>query len=92
MDLDVLFCAKCQSALAPGSGNFWEVRIDAVADPWPPEFTEEDFASDVQSQWADTLEQLKDLSPREAMDQVHRHTIIHLCNRCFASWYEHPAG
>ena len=87
-----LICASCQATLLPGSGRFWEVRIQATADPWPPEFTEEDLESDARSGMAECVEQMADLSPREAMDQVHRHTAIHLCNACFEAWYDSPAG
>ena len=92
MNQDLLICARCQATLTPGSGRLWEVRIHAVADPWPPEFTEEDLQRDVQREWSEVIEQMRDLSPLEAMDQVHRHTIIHLCNRCFDKWYEDPTG
>lgn len=78
--------------LKPGSGNFWEVRIQAVADPWPPAFTEEDLQSDLRGEWTELVEQMQDLTPRQAMEQVHRYTVIHLCDRCFQAWYEAPVG
>jgi hypothetical protein len=87
-----LSCARCAARLSPGSGEFWEVRIDAVADPWPPEFTEEDLRRDVRQRWAETIQQLRELTPQEAMAQIHRQQTIHLCNRCFASWYREPAS
>ncbi|MFO7907266.1 MAG: hypothetical protein ACQESR_21370 [Planctomycetota bacterium] len=92
-DQERLICARCQAILTPGTGTLWEVRIDAVADPWPPNFTQEDLQSDrPQKEWRELVERMKDLSPREAMEQVQRQMVIHLCNRCFAQWYEHPAG
>lgn len=91
-DQDRLICARCQAILVPGTGALWEVRIDAVADPWPPDFTQEDLQSDrPQKEWRELVERMKELSPREAMEQVHRQTVIHLCNRCFDHWYENPA-
>jgi hypothetical protein len=92
MDMELLICARCQATLKPGSGEFWEVRIDAVLDPWPPEFTADDLRRDVRPAWAETLRQLDGLSPAEAMDQIHRHTILHLCQRCFLRWYEDPVA
>lgn len=92
-DQERLICARCQAILTPGAGTLWEIRIEAVADPWPPNFTEEDLQSDApQAEWQDLVDQMKHLSPREAMEQVQRRTVIHLCNRCFAQWYENPAG
>src|SRR5689334_881819 len=42
-----LACARCATPLRRGEGNFYVVRIVAVADPDPPVFTEEDLARDV---------------------------------------------
>jgi len=39
-DCDVLSCAKCGAELTPGKGDFYVVRIEAVADPSPPSFSE----------------------------------------------------
>ena len=36
-----LFCHRCGAVLRPGSGDFYVVKIEAVADPWPPEITRE---------------------------------------------------
>jgi len=92
MDDEPLFCARCRAALLPGSGDFWEVRIEAVADPFPPDFTQEDLQRDVRAEWQGIIRRLRELSPREAMEQVHRHTVLHLCQRCFERWYEDPAA
>ena len=91
MNQDMFNCARCQAALAPGSGKFWEICIQAAADPWPPEFTEEDLQRNVRRDWAELIEQMKDLSSHEAMEQVYRQQVIYLCNGCFAAWYENPA-
>jgi hypothetical protein len=89
---DPLFCAHCLASLTPGAGNFWVISIDAVADPTPPEFTEEDLRRDLRSEFAEVVRQMQDTSPLEAMDQVHRHMVIHLCNRCFETWMDNPAS
>jgi hypothetical protein len=39
-----LLCDRCGVELTPGKGDFYVVRIEAVADPTPPRFTEEDLA------------------------------------------------
>ena len=54
-----LKCARCDAVVTLGSGRFWEVRIDAVVDPWPPEFTDEDLQRDVRREWDEILEQMK---------------------------------
>ncbi len=86
-----LFCARCVKRLFAGQGDFFVVVIDAVADPTPPEFTEADLRRDARSEIARLLAQLEDYSEQELMDQVRRRTVIHLCNRCFATWIENPA-
>jgi len=87
-----LFCARCLQPLTAGRGEFYVVLIDAVADPTPPNFTQEDLRRDVRGEIARLLKEMENCSQRELMDQVLRRTIIHLCNRCFASWIEDPAG
>jgi hypothetical protein len=87
-----LFCARCLKPLTAGRGEFYVVLIDAVADPTPPSFTPEDLQRDVRGEIARLLKKLEDCSQRELMDQVLRRTTIHLCNQCFTSWIEDPAG
>jgi hypothetical protein len=41
-----LLCARCGAELAPGKGNYYVVRIEALADPTPPSFTDEDLQRD----------------------------------------------
>ena len=38
------------------------------------------------------IDQMRDMSEQELMDQVHRRLTIHLCGRCYAGWIEDPAG
>ena len=87
-----LFCARCLTPLIPGSGDFFVVCIEAVADPTPPTLTAEDLQHDARAEFARLVNELSDLSERELLDQVHRRTTIHLCNPCFRSWIENPAG
>ncbi len=87
-----LLCARCLAELTPGEGSFFVVTIEAVADPTPPVFSDEDLARDTAQELRDLVEQLADYSERELMDQVHRRMVLHLCNGCFRIWIEHPAG
>ena len=87
-----LFCARCLATLSPGQGDFFVVSIEAVADPTPPSFTEADMQRDVREEIRQLVRQSAAFSERELMDQVCRRTVIHLCQRCYASWIEDPAG
>ena len=92
--LTPLFCDRCLKQLIPGRGDFFEVRIEAVADPTPPDL-DEDLArtpQELHQQYQELLDQLRDVSPAEACDQVYRHVWITLCNPCFRAWIEDPAG
>ena len=87
-----LFCDRCSRQLLPGKGDFYVVRIEAVADPSPPVFDEEDLTRDPQQEIDRLIEQTKDLSPQELLDQVYRRVTIYLCLQCYSDWIERPAG
>ncbi|MHB0957424.1 MAG: hypothetical protein ACYC6N_32430 [Pirellulaceae bacterium] len=87
-----LFCARCLKPLVAGRGEFYVVLIEGVADPTPPHFSEEDLRRDTRQEIRRLVEALADCSERELLDQVFRRTVLHLCNRCFSSWIENPAG
>ena len=87
-----LFCSRCLAELRPGTGDFFEVSIQAVADPTPPVITAEDLQRDLRQEMRALVAQLEGMSEREALDQVARRVTIHLCNACFAQWIENPAG
>jgi hypothetical protein len=87
-----LFCARCAAELHPGSGDFYQVTIEAVADPTPPEFTTEDLAGDIRARIEELLARMKGLSEQEAMDQVYRRLVIYLCGPCYRKWIENPTG
>lgn len=91
-----LLCHRCGCDLTPGRGNFYVVRIEALADPTPPNFDEEELAQmtadDIDAEINALLEQMKDMTEREMMDQVHRRLTMHLCGRCYREWIENPAG
>jgi hypothetical protein len=78
--------------LHPGSGDFYRVTIEAVADPAPPNFSAEDLAGDVRRKIEELLARLEGVSQQEALDQVYRCLILHLCARCYREWIENPTG
>ena len=93
MEPIALFCARCSAELAPGSGGFYHVNIEAFADPAPPDSADENLEPDaIRRRLAQLYEQLEDTTAQEAMDQVYRHMTFHLCARCYRSWIENPAG
>lgn len=88
---DILFCARCSRELQPGAGDFFEIRISAVADPYPPVLEDCD-ANELRKQIEQTLAQLSGTSSREAVESVAVQRVFQLCNLCYAQWIENPAG
>ena len=84
-----LFCARCGAALTPGSGDFYLVRIEALADPSPPRFSE-DLQRDPRAEIERLIEQMRERSESELLDQVYRRLILHLCGPCYRHWIEDP--
>jgi hypothetical protein len=89
---DVFFCARCSSELQPGSGTFYRVAIEAIADPSGPSVDEEETAEELRGDIERLLKQLDELSEREALDQVYRRLTLHLCLACYRQWIEDPTG
>ena len=87
-----LFCHRCAAELEPGRGDFYVVRIEAVADPTAPPITKEDLERDIPSEIDRLVDAMKDLSDQEAMDQVYRKMTIFLCTTCYQQWIENPTG
>jgi hypothetical protein len=65
-----LFCDRCTKPLAPGRGDFYVVRIEAVADPSPPLITEEDLERDVSNEIEELIARMRLMTPQEANEQV----------------------
>ena len=86
----MLLCHRCGAELHPGRGDFYVVRIDAFADPTPPVLTEDDLNRDLRAEIEGLVESLEGLSEQEAVDQVHRRLILHLCVPCYRLWIEDP--
>lgn len=87
-----LFCDRCSTELVPGKGNFYVVKIEAVADPSPPVFDEEDLNKDPLQEIDSLIERAREMSQQELLDQVYRRVTIYLCLPCYTEWIEHPAG
>jgi hypothetical protein len=87
-----LFCDRCSAELIPGKGNFYVVKIEAMADPSPPIIDEEELSRDLRKDIQQLVEELSDLSQQELLDQVYRRVTIFLCLGCYARWIENPTG
>jgi hypothetical protein len=87
-----LFCARCTAELRPGTGNFYQVTIEAVADPTPPTIDAEDLGGDIRKRMETLIRQMEGMSAQEAMDQVYRRLTLYLCGRCYRQWIENPTG
>jgi len=87
-----LLCARCLVELRPGGGDFYRISIEAVADPTPPAGDEDMPAEELRERIEDLLNELEQVSEREAMDQVCRRLTLHLCGPCYRHWIEDPVG
>ena len=76
----------------PRAFPVYVVWIEALADPTPLSISDADLACDPSEEIDDLLEQMRSMSERELMDQVHRRMTIHLCRRCYEQWIENPTG
>jgi hypothetical protein len=89
---DPLVCHRCGAELEPGRGSFYLVRIEAMADPGPPQITAEEMETDIPSEIERLIDELRDCSARELADQVLRRLTLHLCRGCYEIWIERPTG
>jgi hypothetical protein len=87
-----LSCDRCAAGLHRGRGDFYLVSIVAIADPSPPTFTEAELARDLGREINLLLESLEGLGELEAVDQVYRRKILHLCTPCYQRWIDNPTG
>jgi hypothetical protein len=85
-----VLCARCATELTPGKGDFYVVRIETLADPSPPRFSEEDLNHDHRAEIERLIEQMRDLSEQELTDQVYRRLVLYLCGPCYRQWIENP--
>ena len=87
-----LLCDRCAIELHPGSGNLYQITIEAVADPTAPVFSADELAADHRQEIARLLARLEGISSQEALDQVYRHLTLYLCGPCYRVWIENPTG
>jgi hypothetical protein len=87
-----LCCHRCAAELKTGDGSFYVVRIEALADPTPPSFSAEDLHRNCRVEIDALLEEMRDLSAQEALDQVYRRLVLYLCGPCYRQWIENPVG
>jgi hypothetical protein len=82
-------CFRCAKALRLGVDNCYLIKVEALADPSPPIVSSD---VDIRRRIENLIEQMADLSPQEAMDQVYRRLSFYLCEPCYRHWIENPVG
>jgi hypothetical protein len=82
---DILACRHCGKSLELGKGEFYLVRIEAMADPSSPRFEIRDVA-DIAKEVDALLKRLKDMPEEEAVSQVFMRIFMYLCNTCYCQW------
>jgi hypothetical protein len=90
--MDQLHCKRCSKEVHPGRGDYYLVRIDAVADPEPPIITQEDLDQDLGAEIERLIRGMKGLTEEQLERQVYRQKVIYLCVRCFNRWIENPVS
>jgi hypothetical protein len=88
--MTTLLCKLCAREIHPGRGDYYLVRIDAVADPQPPIITQEDLDQDVAVEIERLIQRIKGMSGQQLEYQVNRRKAIYLCVSCFNRWIENP--
>jgi DNA-directed RNA polymerase subunit RPC12/RpoP len=90
--MDQFNCTRCSKEVHPGRGDYFLVRIDAVADPQPPIIAQEDLDQDLRAEIERLICLMKNMSEQQLERQVYRHKAIYLCIRCFNHWIENPVS
>lgn len=85
-------CRRCGRSLISGRGELYVVSVLAVADPYPPVFTEDDLALDVGGEIRRLIKTLSGVDAWEAHDQVYRRLVFPLCTACYERWIEEPTA
>ena len=60
-----LQCKCCSKEVHPGRGDYYLVRIDAVADPQPPIITQEDLDQDIGAEIERLIRRMKSMSEQQ---------------------------
>ena len=87
-----LECRRCGRELHPGRGELYAVSILAIADPWPPVYSEEDLDLDTGAEIRRLIVQLSGQGKQQIQDQVYRRAVFLLCTSCYQQWIEDPTG
>lgn len=85
-----LLCHRCSAMLTLGDGSFYVVRIEAFADPTPPTIDADGSPADIAAEWERLMDQMREMSEQELLDQVYRKLTLHLCAACYRRWIENP--
>ena len=80
-----LTCARCAAELQPGSGAFFQVTVEALADPTPPVCPDADLES-IQREIRRLYARLQNLAEEEALGQVYQRLLLYLCVPCYREW------
>ena len=85
---DTTICHRCARVLRRGHAEFFIVTIEAVADP---EIADPGLTpAQLEAEYESLIEQMRHMSERELMDDVHRRLALTLCNACYKAWIENP--
>jgi hypothetical protein len=87
-----LQCNRCSKEVHPGRGDYYLVRIDAIADPQPPIITQADLDQDLGGEIERLICLMKGMSEEQLERQVFRQKAIYLCVACFNLWIENPVS
>ncbi len=80
--MDGISCDRCGAALLVKSDVRYEVRIEVKAAYDPMELTQEDLQRDFGKEIQRLLQQMQNLTPEQAADQVYRVFKFDLCPPC----------
>lgn len=87
-----LVCSRCSASVLLGRGECYLAEVNAVADPTPPIFTEDDLRVDVGREIDRLVARIHGLSEEELRSQVFERRLFCLCTRCYAEWSADPFG
>lgn len=83
-------CDRCLKEVSEGTGSFYEVRAQIVADPTPPTLDPKLETSEILRRYQETLAELEHTHPGDALDGVVRSRVWTLCNPCLEIWLDDP--
>ncbi len=88
-ELDI-HCDRCGKGLLIDSNVRYEVTIEVKAAYDPLEITEEDLSEDLEGQMEETIDEAKELSEQEAMDEIYKKMTFNLCSSCQSEFISSP--